>query len=637
MSGTSLGPADIWNLRALARGGGVMPNAGVQRTLPEARAGALPSNPLGVPGPQATLRLDAETLEQLAEQERLDEAAERAVVPDKLLREQAADSQTKEVLFDEFLSRVQTGYLNDAWFGVPSNTDKLAYEGGFYFREHALALPNYLDVREAAFYQMHDAPWAGHVGRERTKFALKQAYWWQGMDADIKAYVETCDKCQRNKARHQIKENRMSTLPAPDRPWDVVGIDFITNLPVTKNGYDAIAVISCHSVKMMHLVPCLGTVSGKEFAGTFRRQVFRLHGLPRFIVSDRGVQFTSGLWTQLCADLGIKLRMSSAYQPSTDGQVERANKTLEEMIRSFVNSSHTDWDEYLDCAEFAINKAKAAATGCAPFDLVYYHAPMSPPDRMLFQGLPLLKSRMSPETDTGKNKSTKNLRSNRAGREYAIQWVLRYRQAKVALQAAKARMKDMTDHKRTDRILEVGDLALLSTKNLGLKRPHRARKFCPLFVGPFKVLKRIGRSAYELDLPADSKLHPVFHISKLWKYKTDVGRAQVEPDPIWLDQEELAEVQDVLNCRGTAGKRTYLVQWKGKDCMYATWEPEANLDMCREIIDNFHARRTERRLGASCFLVEALGKTALGARREPSACHIVGAGCGDCAALRCAT
>ena len=242
-------------------------------------------------------------------------------------------------------------------------------------------------------------------------------------------------------------------------------------------------------------------------------------------------------------------RLSTLY----GWQVERANKTLEEMIRSFVITSHTDWDEYLDCAEFVINKAKAASTGCAPFDLVYYHEPMSPPDRVLFQGLPLLKSRLNSGTDNGTTKVSKALSSNLAGREYAIQWVLRYRQAKIALQASKGRMKDMADRKRTGRILEVGNLALLSTKHLGLKRPHRSRKFCSLYIGPFKVLKRVGRSAYELEMPAGSKLHPVFHISKLWKYKTDVGRAQIVPTPIWLDQEELAEVQDRLDCRGTVG------------------------------------------------------------------------------------
>ena len=95
----------------------------------------------------------------------------------------------------------------------------------------------------------------------------------------------------------------------------------------------------------------------------------------------------SGMWQQLTEDLGIDLGTSTAHRPQTDGQVERFNKTLEEMLRSYVNNSHNDWDVWLDCAEFAANKAKAAATGFCPFELVYQHTPMSPPERMLENSL----------------------------------------------------------------------------------------------------------------------------------------------------------------------------------------------------------------------------------------------------------
>ena len=102
---------------------------------------------------------------------------------------------------------------------------------------------------------------------------------------------------------------------------------------------DCICVVVDHFSKMVHLVPCLTSMNATEFAD--RRQVFRLHGCTRHIVSDRGTQFTAEFWRQFCKDMGMRLRMSSDYQPSTDGQVERYNQTLEEMLRSFVNECMT--------------------------------------------------------------------------------------------------------------------------------------------------------------------------------------------------------------------------------------------------------------------------------------------------------
>ena len=111
-----------------------------------------------------------------------------------------------------------------------------------------------------------------------------------------------------------------------------------------------------------------------------RKHFWRLHSLPMHIVSDRGSQFVADFWQQFCSDLGVKLRLTSSHQPSTDGQVERMNKVLEEALRSYVDVLHTDWDEWLDCAEFANNKSVAASHGMTPFSLVYHHEPLSPPD-----------------------------------------------------------------------------------------------------------------------------------------------------------------------------------------------------------------------------------------------------------------
>ena len=338
---------------------------------------------------------------------------------------------------DLFLDAVRVGYDHDGWFGRPENTKKLTCIGGYWFREHALVLPDYHDVRAAALYQVHDAPWAGHVGRARTKAALKYAYWWPTLEQDVAEYVKTWDACQRNKVHHQNPNNWLAPLPVPERPWDCVGIDFIPRLPVCdKSKMDCICVVVDHFSKMVHLVPCLTSMNATEFADLYRRQVFRLHGCTRHIVSDRGTQFTAEFWRQFCKDMGMRLRMSSAYQPSTDGQVERYNQTLEEMLRSFVNEMHDDWDMWLDCAEFAINKAKVASHGCSPFDLVYVHTPLSPPDVMLFKGLPLRMRTVGANPKEGGDDGDTQVivyKNAREARAYGVQWVIRYRFAKQLL------------------------------------------------------------------------------------------------------------------------------------------------------------------------------------------------------------
>ena len=321
-----------------------------------------------------------------------------------------------------------------------------------------------------------------------------------------------------------------------------------------------------------------------------------MHGLPKSIVSDRGVQFVSGMWQQLSKDLGIKLQMSTAHRPQTDGQVERANKTLEEMLRSYVNTCHNDWDQWLDCAEFAINKARASATGASPFELVYQHTPMSPPERMLDNSLnPLQQS-----DKMGKQ----HFSSRRIGRKVGEEWWCRLRNARTALHQAKDRMKQNADKNRVERSFEIGDYVLLTSKYLNLKKPSVAKKFCPVFVGPFKVLERIGRSSYKLQLPVGCKMHDVIHVSKLWKYHQAPGEDLDVKNPLWLDGENLPEVSDILKTRGTDEHRYYLVQYKNRDNMYCTWEPEKTLiHHCSTLIDLFKTRRTERDPTAVSFVL----------------------------------
>src|SRR4051812_10814739 len=146
-------------------------------------------------------------------------------------------------------------------------------------------------------------------------------------------------------------------------------MDFIVQLPITKSGYDAIVVFVDTFSKMVHFAPTKTTAMAPDTARLFFDHIFRLHGLPKSIVSDRDAKFTSKFWKSLFQTLGTKLAMSTAFHPQTDGQTERANRTLEDMLRAFTSYQQDDWDLYLTAAEYACNNAPNASTGMSPFKI----------------------------------------------------------------------------------------------------------------------------------------------------------------------------------------------------------------------------------------------------------------------------
>ena len=236
---------------------------------------------------------------------------------------------------------------------------------------------------------------------------------------------------------------------------------------------------------MVHLAASHDTLGAAGFADLFLSEIFRRHGLPESFVTDRDTRFTSAFFTEICKHLGIKQKMSTAFHPQTDGQTERVNRTLEEMLRHYVSPTQDDWDLRLPCAEFAINNAFKAATGYTPFYLNYGRHPRALAAVTMNTAIPAANEFVG-------------------GLQEAIS------RTKDCLNASQARMKRLADAHRRDLQLSVGDEVLLSSKNMRIRKGG-TRKLLPKFLGPFEVLKRIGSLAYQLALPPSlGKTHPVF-------------------------------------------------------------------------------------------------------------------------------
>ncbi|KAJ9515797.1 hypothetical protein QJQ45_008695 [Haematococcus lacustris] len=331
----------------------------------------------------------------------------------------------------------------------------------------------------------------------------------------------------------------------PQHRWEHVSLDLITQLPNTTAGHDAIAVFVDKLTKMIHAVPTTTTVTASTLARLFFDNVFRLHGLPKVIVSDRDPRFTSIFWQELFKLTGTHLNVSTANHPQTDGQTERANRTLEDMLRNFVSPHHDDWDQHLTAAEFAYNASVQASTGYSPFRLNSGQEPYTP--------LTLAAPHVSVPGD------------NESAAAYVHRMAADLASATHHLVKAQERQTTNANKKRSDHTFAVGDMVYLAHSFFAHSQPANAtadnatRKFLPRQHGPFKVLEIVTPVALKLQFPpAWSNMHPVVHVSHV-KVHND-GSAEFPtrnpdppPEPELIDGEEHFEVQEIRNHRFQSG------------------------------------------------------------------------------------
>jgi IS30 family transposase len=176
---------------------------------------------------------------------------------------------------------------------------------------------------------------------------LKVRFWWEKMREDIVEYVARCDTCQRVKAEHQRPAGLLQPLEIPTWKWDDISMDFIVGLPCTQKGNDSIWVIVDRLTKVAHFLPVKAKYSVSRLAELYVDNILKLHGAPRSIVSDRGPQFTAQFWKSLHASMGTELNYSTTFHPQTDGQAERVNQILEDLLRACVLTYESDWEKSL--------------------------------------------------------------------------------------------------------------------------------------------------------------------------------------------------------------------------------------------------------------------------------------------------
>ena len=234
-------------------------------------------------------------------------------------------------------------------------------EGDLVIKEGKIYVSKNMELRTEVIQLHHDVPAVGHGGKWKTVELVIRNYWWPGVIRDVGRYVEGCDLCQRMKNRTEEVAGKLKLSEVLEKLWTHLIVDFITKLLVVA-GKDAILVVCNRLSKITHFVATTEGTSVEGLARLFRDNVWKLYRLPESVVSDRGPQFAAELTKELNQILGIEMRLSTAFHPQTDGQMERMNQELEQYLRFFVDHQQKDWLEWLASAEFAVNNKAHSAT-----------------------------------------------------------------------------------------------------------------------------------------------------------------------------------------------------------------------------------------------------------------------------------
>ncbi|KAJ0907443.1 putative nucleotidyltransferase, Ribonuclease H [Helianthus annuus] len=422
---------------------------------------------------------------------------------------------------------------------------------GLVFLKGRIMVPPVTSIRRDLLAEFHSSTLGGHSGIHATFKRLSTSFTWLGMKRDVTKCIKECSVCQAIKSPAHKPYGLLQPLPIPSDTWQDLSMDFITNLPLSK-GKSHIWVIVDRLSKFAHFIPLPPHYTSITLATLFMKDIYRLHGLPKTIVSDRDPTFLSHFWKALFDQMGTKLLYSSAYHPPTDCQTEVVNRCLENYLRAFVFDKPSSWERFLFLAKFSYNTSYHTSINMTPFKALYgrdvntlhHYTPGSNPNASIDLSLTIHQQLL-----------------------IAL---------KSSLEQARSRMTKQVNQKHLDKDFNIGDFVYLKLQKY---RQHsvqhrKIQKLSKRFFGPYKVLQRIGKVAYRLELPPTSKIHPVFHVSLLKEC-----HGSVHPQPDSLENFEAAEVsllpEAILDSRTDADNNTQLlIKWEKLPLEDATWEDE---------------------------------------------------------------
>lgn len=417
--------------------------------------------------------------------------------------------------------------------------------------------------------QTHDVPFAGHFGEERTVEKIRRAYFWKGLRTDVRRYCKECVLCQQNKIHTHSTRYALGQLPVPDARFQMISMDFVVGLNKSSKGNTDILVIVDYLTKFIVLIPTPNNLTSEQFADLFHQHYFRRFGIPQRIVSDNDKLLTSRFWKRLAERLGIKHVFATRHHPQTNGQTERFNRTLKEMLRSYCNYTKSNWEELLPNIEMAYNDSVHSVTGETPYYLTHGQHPKLP-------NLPAIRDIKHKDLAEKIQSVVEEVKDLILINKYQTE--LAYNK-KYSINSNNA--------------FKVGDRLWVKTSHFipDYLRRSVSKKLLPEYVGPYTVTKVLNYYAYELDFPPSVRINNRINRSYLKLYKEPTIKPQSAiPLPDVIKGHFEYEVEDIIDSKvDDNGVEKFLVRWKGFGAAHDTWEPEKNLANSRELLDAFRA------------------------------------------------
>ena len=403
----------------------------------------------------------------------------------------------------------------------------------------------------------HDEKCGGHMGIAKTQSSLQKSHFWPAMWRDIKNYVKTCRSCQSSKPNLHPSVVPPQPIVPPTSRWHTISMDFVTSLPVTKAGFDAILTVTDILTDRVVLIKTKTSATAEDTAQLFAEHIFCKFGMPLVTISDRDPKFTGDFWQALMKKLGTKTNMSTADYAQADGRAEKTNQTAITMMRQMVDYNQANWDEVLPFIEFAINSHQNEGTKATPFMADMGREPRQPLN---------LEAPAQDDDSTFVSK---------------IKSVLQ--QAQLVDKGRNShRVEKVLQQRKISKPFKIGDRVWV--KSSALRDPTSAdagkKKLQPLFVGPFPITQVMGPATYKIELPPRIKGHNVLNVSKLKAHHENniEGRYAKEPGAVGVDHSgnNLYRMDKILDMKYLRKKKYYLIQWLGYENQ-PTWEPASNV------------------------------------------------------------
>lgn len=483
-------------------------------------------------------------------------------------------------------------------------------------------------LRHEVLVNAHDLPTGGHLGINKTYAKLRDRYFWPKMYMDVQHWCLTCEHCAMKKSPKQRQTAPLLPIPV-EAPFDKVSCDISGPWPVTHNNnrYILVFMDMCTGWPEAFAIP---NIEAKTVAEIFVKEIVSRHGAPRVLLTDRGSNFISSLFKEICFLMNTEKVFSSGYRPQTYGKVERFNATLAQSLSMYVNSDQKNWDEHLNSVLFAYRTSPSEVTGESPFYMLYGRELLLPMDTALL-----------PPRDM-----TPLVADHRAR---VVEHIERFRRiAAENTQRAQQKMKELHDLTARQPTFTLGEKVWVFTPK---NRRGLSKKLAHNYHGPYRIVEFLSPVHCVLRAMDNTRISTTVHVSRMKRYFDPNSRPIRQPpvvvnDPYLLDSElpedsfvnepedhtdstgvnkdsdddtpELVDysdsendeeattdseesdedptdadnvytVEDIVKQRVRNGRPEYLIKWLGFPASHNTWEAEANI-LNKRLITHFYKK-----------------------------------------------